>query len=70
VVNACLSVSGCVSLTMWGFTDAKSWIPSYHKGFGAACLFDEAYEPKPAYQALMAALLSRLVSRQSATPTP
>lgn len=70
VVNACLSVSGCASLTMWGFTDAKSWIPSYHKGFGAACLFDEAYEPKPAYQELMAALLPRLAFRQSATPTP
>ncbi|GIH02668.1 beta-xylanase [Rhizocola hellebori] len=70
VVNACLSVSGCVSLTTWGFTDAKSWIPSYHKGFGAACLFDEAYQPKPAYQALMAALLSRAAARPSATPTP
>jgi endo-1,4-beta-xylanase len=70
VVNACLSVSGCASVTMWGFTDAKSWIPSYHKGFGAACLFDEAYEPKPAYRELMAALLSRLASRRSATPNP
>ena len=70
VVNACLSVSGCASLTVWGFADAKSWISSYHKGFGAACLFDEAYEPKPAYQELMAALLQSLASRRSATPTP
>ena len=57
-------------MTMWGFTDAISWIPSYHKGFGAACLFDEAYEPKPAYQELMTALLPRLAFRQAPTPTP
>ncbi len=70
VVNACLSVSACVSVTVWGFTDAKSWIPSYHKGFGAACLFDEAYGPKPAYRELMAALLVRRASLPAATPSP
>jgi endo-1,4-beta-xylanase len=65
VVNACLSVSRCASLTVWGFTDAKSWIPSYHIGFGAACLFDDAYQPKLAYRELRAALLARLGLRPS-----
>lgn len=38
--------------TMWGFTDRWSWIPVFFKGYGSALLFDEAYQPKPAYEAI------------------
>lgn len=27
VMNACLAVSRCVGVTVWGFTDSGSWIP-------------------------------------------
>jgi endo-1,4-beta-xylanase len=37
---------------MWGFTDAHSWVPSSFPGYGAALIFDEMYQPKPAYDAL------------------
>ena len=37
---------------MAGFTDKSSWIPIFFKGSGAALIFDEQYNPKPAYAAL------------------
>lgn len=56
VLESCLAVPACVSFTVWGFTDARSWIPSYHKGYSAACLFDEEYKPKLAHSALVTTL--------------
>ncbi|MFI6328424.1 endo-1,4-beta-xylanase [Micromonospora chersina] len=59
VLAACLSLPACVSLTVWGFTDARSWIPNYHRGYGAACLLDERYRPKPAHAAMIELLGTR-----------
>jgi len=39
----------CRGIQMWGFTDKHSWIPMYSRGQGAALLFDNHYQPKPAY---------------------
>jgi endo-1,4-beta-xylanase len=47
--QACLSTPRCRSITVWGFTDAVSWIPAYHFGFGAATLLDASLAAKPAY---------------------
>lgn len=58
ILADCLSVSGCVSLTVWGFTDARSWIPGYYQGYDEACLFDRNYRPKPAYREFLAELRS------------
>ncbi|MCK2214088.1 endo-1,4-beta-xylanase [Actinomadura sp. ATCC 31491] len=52
-LSGCLSVSACREFTVWGFTDRHSWVPGWFDGEGAACLFDENYAPKPAYQALL-----------------
>ena len=49
----CLSVRACREFTVWGFTDRHSWVPGWFDGEGAACLFDEALAPKPAYAALL-----------------
>ncbi len=49
VLRDCLAVPRCVSLTVWGFTDAYSWIPPAYPGWGNACLFDDAFRPKTAY---------------------
>jgi endo-1,4-beta-xylanase len=57
-LSACLAVEACVSYTVWGFSDAHSWIPSWFNGQGAATLFDEQLRPKLAYSALVE-LLSR-----------
>lgn len=56
VVNACLAVSRCTGVTIWGFTDRHSWVPSTFPGEGAALPFDENYTAKPAYTAVHDAL--------------
>ena len=52
----CFKHALCTSIQTWGFTDKYSWIPQTYPGFGAALLFDDAYQPKPAYKALRDAL--------------
>ena len=52
VFMVCLAVEKCVGVTVWGFTDKHSWIPSFFKGYGASNLFDENYKPKPAVSAV------------------
>ncbi|MBC6458205.1 endo-1,4-beta-xylanase [Actinomadura sp. HBU206391] len=53
-LSACLGVRRCVEFTVWGFTDRHSWVPGWFEGEGAACIFDEALNRKPAYNALLA----------------
>ncbi|GAA1926148.1 endo-1,4-beta-xylanase [Streptomyces sodiiphilus] len=52
VTEACLAVSRCTGITVWGFSDRDSWIPDWFEGEGAANIYDENYQPKPAYYAL------------------
>jgi len=56
VVNACLAVTRCVGVTQWGIGDADSWIPGFFSGFGAATMFDNNYQPKPAFNSVVTAL--------------
>lgn len=48
-IAACLAVPRCRSVTVWGFTDAYSWVPAAFPGWGAADLLDGAMVDKPAY---------------------
>lgn len=50
--ETCVAAPNCTGITVWGFTDAHSWVPSTFAGWGAACLWDENYRTKPAYGAL------------------
>lgn len=52
VFNACLAVSRCVGITVWGVTDKYSWVPDTFPGQGAALLFDDDFNKKPAYYAV------------------
>jgi endo-1,4-beta-xylanase len=56
VTNACLAVARCVGITVWGVGDPDSWIPGVFSGQGAALLFGDSYQPKPAYTAVSVAL--------------
>ncbi|MEU3252848.1 endo-1,4-beta-xylanase [Streptomyces sp. NPDC006997] len=56
VMDACVAVDRCTGATVWGFTDSDSWIPDFFEGYGAATPYDEAYAPKPAYDAIAASL--------------
>jgi endo-1,4-beta-xylanase len=56
VVKDCLAVSRCVGVSQWGVGDADSWVPSTFSGWGAATMYDQNYQPKPAYNATLSAL--------------
>ncbi|GAA2388642.1 hypothetical protein GCM10010420_10090 [Streptomyces glaucosporus] len=55
VADACLAVSACSGITVWGISDRDSWVPGTFPGEGDACPWDSDYRPKPAYEALKAA---------------
>ena len=48
----------CVGVSQWGVGDADSWIPGFFTGYGAATMFDENYQPKPAFYATQQSLRS------------
>jgi GH35 family endo-1,4-beta-xylanase len=56
VIAACLKERNFTDITFWGFTDAYSWIDEWY-GPDDPLLFDEEYQPKPAYWGVMDALL-------------
>ncbi len=52
MVDACLVVETCRSFTVWGLSDAFSWVPFFFAGEGAATLLDEELGIKPSYTAV------------------
>ncbi len=70
VVTACLAVSRCQGVTIWGITDKYSWVPNTFSGQGAALVWDESYNAKPAYAAIATALGATSTPTPTPTPTP
>ena len=58
IIAACLKEKGFTNITFWGFTDADSWIDQFF-GPDDPLLFDENFQPKPAYWGVMEALLGQ-----------
>lgn len=56
VAQACFNSANCRGFSTWGFTDRHSWIAEHTGNADAPLLFDSAYQPKPAYHALVAVL--------------
>ena len=44
------------AVTVWEFTDRYSWVPGTFSGQGAADLYDQNLQTKPAYTAVQQAL--------------
>ena len=59
LLDACLAEPACTLFQTWGFTDRYSWIPQTFPGNGWALPFDENYQKKPAYDAMLKKLQSR-----------
>jgi endo-1,4-beta-xylanase len=69
VTNACLAVSRCTSITVWGIPDKYSWVPSTFPGEGAPLLFDDNYNKKPAYNSTLTALGGTTSTPPTTPPT-
>ncbi|KAI0067266.1 beta-1,4-endoxylanase [Artomyces pyxidatus] len=54
VISACQSVSECIGITIWDWTDEFSWIPGTFAGQGAACPWDATFLRKPAFDGIVA----------------
>ncbi|MEM7802514.1 MAG: endo-1,4-beta-xylanase [Chloroflexota bacterium] len=61
MLRVCLEAPNCNHFTTWGISDYDSWIPGLFVGYGRAHLFDENFEAKPAYHALIEALFEEKV---------
>ena len=59
LVGLCLAQEACVGFTFWGFTDRWSWVPQVLPGEGRACLLDDQFVARPAWQAVREALQDR-----------
>ncbi|GAA3563351.1 hypothetical protein GCM10022419_050080 [Nonomuraea rosea] len=70
VVNACLAVTACAGVTIWGFTDKYSWVPDTFSGQGAALIYDENYQQKPSYTAVHDALAGGTTTDPTPPTTP
>ena len=54
VSRACLDVRNCVGITMWGVRDSDSWRKERRP-----LLFDDSYNPKPGYMAILNSIRGR-----------
>ncbi len=70
VVNACLAITACAGVTIWGFTDKYSWVPDTFPGEGFALIYDNNYSQKPSYTAVHNALDNGSPSDTTAPTTP
>ncbi len=69
MMKAAIAVPEVISFTVWGFTDADSWVPGFFTGEGYATLYDVNLNPKPAYYELQQDLQQAAgVRRHSWTP--
>lgn len=64
IISACVKEPGFIGVTFWGITDVHSWINDAYinnqpLGPDKPLLFDENYQPKPAYYGAMNALLGK-----------
>ncbi len=57
ITRACLELPACKVIQTWGVSDNHSWIPSEYPDLGWPLLWDANYQKKPAYAAMLDALM-------------
>jgi endo-1,4-beta-xylanase len=70
MLQACLAVRQCISFTVWGFTDADSWVPGAFAGEGYATIYDVKQQPKQAYIDMQSDLKLAAQGAPQRVPTP
>jgi GH35 family endo-1,4-beta-xylanase len=60
VLRRVLAQPAVKTFTLWGFTDAHSWIPDFFPGTDSGLIFDKDYNPKHAFVALQEELFNAL----------
>jgi endo-1,4-beta-xylanase len=70
MLQACLAVRQCISFTVWGFTDADSWVPGFFTGEGYATIYDVKQQPKQAYFDMQSDLELAAHGAPQRVPTP
>ena len=70
MLEGALAVPQVISFTIWGFTDADSWVPGTFTGEGYATIYDVNQQPKPAYYELQADLELAAFGAPRRVPTP
>ena len=70
MLQACLAVRQCISFTVWGFTDADSWVPGFFTGEGYATIYDVKQQPKQAYIDMQSDLRLAAHGAPQRVPTP
>lgn len=53
ILDACMDAPACKAFVMWGVSDKYSWVPRFFEGHDDGLIFDRAFQPKPAFQALV-----------------
>jgi endo-1,4-beta-xylanase len=59
IAKSCINVKRCIGMTVWGISDKYSWIPGVFPAEGAALLWDENYNKKPAYKGFLEGIQSK-----------
>jgi endo-1,4-beta-xylanase len=59
MLQVCLAAPNCKALIVWGIYDGDSVAQDPRFDYAAPLLFDEAFRPKPAYEALAEVLRGR-----------
>ena len=62
-LKICLEAPNCTTLNTWGFTDRYTWLKSFLGTVKAPLIFDENYQAKPAYYAMIEELQAHLAPR-------
>lgn len=56
MLEVCIEAPNCNHYTTWGISDVDSWIPGFFAGYDDAHLFDDDFNAKPAFDALVETL--------------